>query len=53
MPTRYAEAVWNGSLREGSGNIKVESGLLDTSYDRVSRFETGEDPVRRRERRQY
>jgi osmotically inducible protein OsmC len=42
MPTRYAEAVWNGSLREGSGNIKLESGLLDTSYDRVSRFETGD-----------
>jgi lipoyl-dependent peroxiredoxin len=34
--------VWNGSLREGSGNIRVESGLLDTSYDRVSRFETGD-----------
>jgi osmotically inducible protein OsmC len=42
MPTRYAEAVWNGSLREGSGNIRVETGLLDTSYDRVSRFETGD-----------
>jgi osmotically inducible protein OsmC len=42
MPTRYAEAVWNGSLREGSGNVKLESGLLDTSYDRVSRFETGD-----------
>jgi lipoyl-dependent peroxiredoxin len=42
MPTRYAESVWNGSLREGSGNVKLESGLLDTSYDRVSRFETGD-----------
>lgn len=42
MPTRYAEAVWKGSLREGAGNIRLETGLLDTSYDRVSRFETGD-----------
>ena len=41
MPTRYAEAVWNGSLREGSGNVKVESGVLNTGYNYVSRFETG------------
>ena len=42
MPTRYAEAVWKGSLREGAGNIRLETGLLDTSYDRVSRFESGD-----------
>jgi lipoyl-dependent peroxiredoxin len=41
MPKRYAEAVWNGSLREGSGTVKVESGVLNTGYDYVSRFETG------------
>jgi lipoyl-dependent peroxiredoxin len=41
MPTRYADAVWKGSLKEGSGTVKVESGVLDTAYDRKSRFETG------------
>ena len=41
MPKRYADAEWKGNLREGGGTVKLESGLLDTSYDHASRFETG------------
>lgn len=42
MPTRHADAIWKGSLKEGTGTVKVESGLLDTAYNFVSRFETGD-----------
>ena len=41
MPKRYADAEWKGSLKEGEGTVKVESGVLETGYDYVSRFETG------------
>ena len=41
MPTRHADAEWNGSLKEGSGTVKVESGLFDGPYNYVSRFESG------------
>ena len=41
MPTRHADAEWKGSLKEGSGTVKVESGLFDGPYDYVSRFESG------------
>jgi len=41
MPVRKAEAEWNGTLREGSGQIKVESGSFATPYSFVSRFESG------------
>ena len=41
MPTRHSDAVWKGSLREGEGTLKGESGAIDTAYDYVSRFETG------------
>jgi osmotically inducible protein OsmC len=41
MPIRTAEAVWEGTLKDGKGRIKGESGALDAPYDWVSRFESG------------
>ena len=41
MPVRKAEAEWKGTLREGSGQIKVESGAFSSPYSFVSRFESG------------
>jgi lipoyl-dependent peroxiredoxin len=38
---RHAEAQWNGSLKEGSGHLKVETGALDSAYSFRSRFEGG------------
>jgi osmotically inducible protein OsmC len=38
---RHAEAKWNGSLKEGSGHLKVETGALDSAYSFRSRFEGG------------
>jgi len=42
MAVRHAEAIWNGTLREGSGTMKVGSGLFDGPYTFPSRFEEGE-----------
>lgn len=41
MPTRTANAVWKGNLKEGSGTLKTESGAVEGSYSFPSRFETG------------
>ena len=41
MPTRTAEAVWKGNLKEGSGSVKTESGAVEGSYSFPSRFESG------------
>jgi osmotically inducible protein OsmC len=39
---RKASAVWNGSLKEGSGKISTDSGVLkDTQYSFKTRFEDG------------
>jgi osmotically inducible protein OsmC len=38
---RHAEAQWNGSLKDGSGHIKTETGALDSAYSFRSRFEGG------------
>ncbi len=39
---RKASAVWNGSLKDGKGNISTESGVLtDTQYSFSTRFEEG------------
>lgn len=39
---RNATAVWNGSGKEGSGNLTTQSNVLSkTSYDFKSRFEDG------------
>ncbi len=39
MPVRKAEAEWNGSLREGSGRVKLGSGAFEGTYSFGSRFE--------------
>jgi osmotically inducible protein OsmC len=41
MPDRKAEARWKGNLREGSGEISLESGAWKGPYDFRSRFEQG------------
>ena len=38
---RHAEAQWNGSLKEGTGHVKTETGALDSAYSFRSRFEGG------------
>src|SRR5512145_45348 len=39
MPSRKAEAVWQGSLNEGGGTVKIGSGLLDVPYTFKARVE--------------
>ncbi|HKJ93093.1 MAG TPA: OsmC family protein [Longimicrobiales bacterium] len=41
MPVRSAEAVWNGTLRDGNGTMKMESGAYEGQYSFASRFEEG------------
>jgi len=41
MPTRNAEAVWEGNLKEGRGNIKLASGAFNGAYSFTTRFEEG------------
>ena len=41
MPVRQAEAVWNGTLTEGSGAMKMASGAYEGQYSFSSRFEEG------------
>lgn len=38
---RHAEAEWKGSLKEGSGQVKTETGALSSPYSFRSRFEGG------------
>lgn len=39
---RSVTAVWNGTIKEGKGNLTTQSGILNTSpYSFVSRFESG------------
>jgi len=41
---RHATAVWNGTIKEGKGNLTLQSGVLkQTPYTFVSRFENGTD----------
>ena len=42
MAVRKAEAVWEGSLREGAGVMKLGSGSYDGPYTYASRFESGQ-----------
>ena len=42
MPTRKAEAEWEGNLAEGSGRLSVGSGAFAGPYSFKSRFEEGE-----------
>ena len=39
MPTRKADAVWEGDLKGGKGNIKLGSGAFNGSYSFGTRFE--------------
>lgn len=38
MPVRTASAVWNGSLKEGNGTMKLGSGAYEGAYSFGSRF---------------
>ena len=46
MPVRKASAVWNGTLKDGSGTMSLGSGAYEGSYSFGSRFEeaTGTNP---------
>lgn len=39
MSTRKANAVWNGTIKEGKGTMKMESGAYEGAYSFGSRFE--------------
>ena len=41
MATRTASAVWNGTLKEGKGSMKLGSGAFEGAYSFSSRFEEG------------
>ena len=41
MPVRKAEAEWRGGLKDGKGDIKVESGAFQGQYSFGTRFESG------------
>lgn len=41
MPTRKAEATWNGDLKNGKGNLSFGSGAYEGAYSFKSRFEEG------------
>ncbi|MBS1792817.1 MAG: OsmC family protein [Acidobacteria bacterium] len=38
MPLRKAEAVWEGNITEGKGNLKLGSGAFEGEYSFASRF---------------
>ena len=42
MPQRRATAVWNGSLTEGNGKMRMASGAYEGPYSFQSRFEEGD-----------
>ncbi|NIU77658.1 MAG: OsmC family peroxiredoxin, partial [Gammaproteobacteria bacterium] len=42
MAVRSAAAVWNGTLRDGDGTMRMGSGAWEGAYSFVSRFENGE-----------
>ena len=41
MPARTADAVWEGKIQEGKGQIKLGSGAFEGQYSFSSRFEEG------------
>lgn len=41
MTVRKAEAVWEGSLKDGKGTMKFGSGAFEGAYSFSSRFEEG------------
>lgn len=42
MPTRTSSAQWQGTLREGSGTMRLGSGAYEGQYSFKSRFESGD-----------
>ena len=42
MATRTGAAVWEGTLKEGKGTMKLGSGAFEGPYSFSSRFESGE-----------
>jgi lipoyl-dependent peroxiredoxin len=42
MPVRTAEAVWDGSLKEGKGKMLFGKGFFEGPFTWSSRFEAGE-----------
>lgn len=42
MPTRKANAQWNGDLKNGNGTMKFGSGSYEGAYSFASRFENGD-----------
>jgi osmotically inducible protein OsmC len=43
MPVRSANAVWKGTLKEGKGHLKLESGVYEGPYTWASRFAQGSE----------
>jgi lipoyl-dependent peroxiredoxin len=41
MPARIGSAVWEGTLKEGKGTMKLGSGAYEGPYSFKSRFEEG------------
>jgi lipoyl-dependent peroxiredoxin len=41
MPVRTSEAVWEGTLKKGSGKMMFGSGAFEGRYSFASRFEQG------------
>ncbi|HJQ24728.1 MAG TPA: OsmC family protein [Blastocatellia bacterium] len=41
MATRNGSAVWEGTLREGKGTVRLGSGAFEGPYSFASRFEDG------------
>jgi len=41
MALQSASAEWNGSLKEGSGHMRVATGAVEGPYTFASRFESG------------
>ena len=41
MPTRKAHARWDGSLKEGKGQVDFGNGAFKAPYSFLSRFENG------------
>jgi lipoyl-dependent peroxiredoxin len=39
MPVRSANAVWNGGLKDGNGDMRMKSGAYEGRYSFGSRFE--------------
>jgi len=42
MTTRISSAEWKGTLKDGSGTMKLASGAYEGPYTFASRFESGE-----------